>query len=273
VDPATGATLWQRPLPGYASGPLAASAELLAYAAWQQDQPIVGIVQVSDGQVIRTLHPAASWPVAWLDVAPDATVLVLTGQTFSAWDPYSGQQLWAAAEQSVPRLTSIQLGLDGLYFSPDGRTIVKRNLDDGSIRWQSNRLADADQVGPLTCRLDRDRLLVLADRFVAAIDAADGALLWRGAAEPGVHFYRHCVAKDYVVAVSVEPPAPDDPAPQAARLVGYFYDRRNDAGLLPPGGLSPLGSFEPGFSLHFRDSAIAIEKGTSLVFFRETRQH
>ncbi|MFQ6049380.1 MAG: PQQ-binding-like beta-propeller repeat protein, partial [Phycisphaerae bacterium] len=265
----TGQIRWRRRLDHRPAQLAAASPDFVAYIARRHNQTELVLLDATNGQTANTAPLQEVGRIVRLALACDGTVVVVGSRSLLAWDPYNNRRIWQNRLDSPPRLATIQLGVDALYLSNDGCTILKYSLEDGSICWRSARLVPPGQTATFRCRLEGDRLFVLGQTLVAALQIASGRLCWRGTIEPDTALEHFAITRRYVLAVGAQSGGRPD---QPSRYVAYLYDRRNDSGLIAPGGLTELGSFASFRSLHVRHRTIlAVDARKVRAFTGPTR--
>jgi hypothetical protein len=186
-------------------------------------------------------------------------LLASTGNRLFAFDPYSGALIWQSPVLLSNLRSSIQLGAEALFLSHGGRTVVRRSLQTGKVEAESPVLPGAGP-GSLVTLLDRDRLFAVTGLGLFALDAGTMKLVWRGMTDRNANLQAYMVGWPYVVAVDRQ----RTPAQrrQAYRHVAYFYDRRDDSGIIPAdGGAADLGGCDFPQGIHFADDTILIVDG------------
>jgi outer membrane protein assembly factor BamB len=184
-------------------------------------------------------------------------------------DPVTGRAVWSVRREQGILTGTVQLDLDGLYLSDDGKHVEKLSLADGRTIWQSETPAERVWRGAdgVTVALFDEQAVVSTERQVLALSASDGHVLWEGTTRRGLRFDHRFVGESFLVAVDSGPEGFE-----GQRTV-YFYDLRNASGLIPSkGGIAPLGTFEDLKRITVRDGGLLLQDGRTLhVWTSEAR--
>ena len=61
-------------------------------------------------------------------------LLVVTSRSITLYDPFTAEHIWRLERERPIFAHTVQVDLDGVYFSDDGRHMVKIDLENRSIR-------------------------------------------------------------------------------------------------------------------------------------------
>ena len=198
LDLTDGATIWQR-VDGrrgagrYVAGPIALQEPWLAYAGQRQGASVCTLLDWDTGEPVGLIPVAQRSQITRLLFALDGSLIVTTSRRIIAFDPATGQRRWVhQAARNIINAT-VQLDLDGLYFSDDGRHLEKIDLHDGQTIWRSAPLGSRT-LPARGMRLENAQLIVGGPGSVYAVDPVDGRLLWEGTAPSDVAFDMHLLS-------------------------------------------------------------------------------
>ena len=265
----SGQIRWQRKLDLMPAGKILTSQEFVIYRATRGRQTVFCVLDIDTGRAIRTLAPTDLGGAFWYRLSPEGMLVSATNQSLHAMDPYTGRTLWSLRVDGAVYVKTLQVGLDGVFGSQDGRRIVKRSWRDGQPVWTASVLADPANAAAVQTRLDAGRLYVFGPQAIWALAGATGQILWSGAADGDVRFESYHLARDYIVAIDARRAARGEAG--SRRYTAYFYDRRDDSGLIPAdGGVLTLGQFETPRTISVRDRALLVAEPKRLVGFVPT---
>ncbi|MCP4590962.1 MAG: PQQ-binding-like beta-propeller repeat protein [bacterium] len=222
----------------------------LAYTAKQGGRDVYVILDVATGEVLSQIEPPDDRNTERLEVVFD-NLLVVTSQSLRLYAPYTAELIWQEDRGRHIIAETFCLDLEGVYFSDDGRNLVKIDLDTGRTTWRSDRLPFRFADG-VSASLDRDQIIVSTEKGVASMDTFDGRLRWEATLPPDALLGRREVTDTCVVALDTRITAP-------AGYSAFFLDHRHGEGrIASPGGLLELGSFDGARQVTVRDQAILL---------------
>jgi len=264
VDLGSGQRLWDVDLAHPAlDDPAALSDEFFFYHSMSAGRHIYPLLDAESGALLRVFEPPeAVGPPLRITLLPEGIALIITAQTFWAYDTGSGQLLWSDQHSGRNVEATIQIGLDGFYLSQNRRRMVKHSLYDSRTLWTSQPLRpDGGPHETLTASLHGEALYVMSEDVVMALDPNDGRILWEGVTGGEAHFLGHKLAADVVVAIDLQ-------HAENRNYTAYFYDRRG--GRIPAsGGVLPLGEFDHLRGITLRDHCLLVVDGQTIHTWAE----
>ncbi len=193
-----------------------------------------------------------------LFVTLDGRIVLVTTQTITAFDAETGRKKWRVPMDGHLRKSSLQLDVDAIYFSDDGRSVRKIDLERGETIWQSEPVTSRSGSDMIVQR-QNDSIIVSARSSVSAIDEVTGLTLWHGTAPEDAHFSKRILTSNFVAAIHT----PDNAEEMLAEA--YFYDHRNASGMLAEvGGIAELMKLSEVREIMIVDDTLLIESGTTL---------
>jgi outer membrane protein assembly factor BamB len=248
---ATGEVIWQKTLEWRATGPVAVSDQWVALAALRGGEDVYAVLDLFTGEELQVIDPRGDRRAEQLFASLE-NLLVVTGQSIGSYDPYTGEPVWEVERERHISAETVQVDLDGLYFSDDGRHVEKIDLEKGRLVWRSDRLPFRFADG-LSATLDREQLIVSTETSITALDAFDGRLLWEATIPPNALLGVRTVTDAYIVAVDTRANRGEVP------YLAYFLDHRHaDGRIAAQGGVLELGRFENVKRLTVRDHALLL---------------
>jgi outer membrane protein assembly factor BamB len=232
--------------------------EFFLYHSMSAGRHIYPLLDADTGELLRIFQPPEdAGPPMRAVLLPEGIALIVTAQTFWAYDTASGQLLWSDRHAQRNAEATIQVGLDGVYLSQNRRHFVKRSLYDDRILWTSPPLRpDGGTFDTLAATLHGDVLYVVSEDAVLALDPTDGRILWEGATGGDVEFIGHRLAADLLMGIDMQ-------QEDGRTYTAYFYDRRG--GRIPPnGGVLSLGQFDHIRTITLRDRCLLLVDGQTV---------
>ncbi|HUU84485.1 MAG TPA: PQQ-binding-like beta-propeller repeat protein [Phycisphaerae bacterium] len=261
LDIKTGREIWRTKLEHAPTGPMTCGDPGIVYQAAHYGEPIFCLLETDTGKLLRVLDPEDDRRAEHVLFTLEGRLILVTSETVHCHDPVTGRALWSVRREQGILSGTVQLDLDGLYLSDDGRHLEKLSLADGRTLWRSETPADRLWRGAdaITVTLFDEQVLVATERRVFALSGSDGRVLWEGTTRRGLRFDHRFVGESFLVAVDAGPENFQD-----LRTV-YFYDLRNASGLIPSnGGVQALGVFEDLKRITIRDGALLLQDGRTL---------
>ena len=243
VDADQGQVVWRGQLASRPHNPPVASDEFFIYEAPtpKSGRLAVHVLDAETGRSLRTIETRTSGRAFWMAMSEQGILLAASGRRIYAFDPYAGKLVWENTARQSNYRSSLILGADGVYLSHNGRTLMRRSLSTGEILAESPVLPGGPTSSTIPA-MDGDRLLVRTPKAVTALDAHSLGLIWRGTTDRNADLMMHQVGRPYVAAIDKGSPIPE--GQKKRRYVAYFYDRRENSGLIPSeGGMVDLGTY------------------------------
>jgi len=256
VDVGSGEVRWSRRPDPPPDDHVAAGRDYVAYVArGESGKTGICVLDASTGEDVVVLDASALPRIDQLYTTLDGQVLAFASDTVAAFDPDSGRRRWVVETGGRIRNASIQVDVDGLYMSADGRSVIKISLVDGATVWRSPGLTPRRETG-LNLTLQDGNLIVTTSMSINALDGVSGQLLWRGTTPDDANFTFRAATAAYVLMVHQAQEGAAEPTMIA-------YDHRHASGLVPAeGGVLKLeGIVEP--------RAVAAVEGGLLVQDRQ----
>jgi outer membrane protein assembly factor BamB len=264
VDSERGRAIWRSRLADMTESKPVANDEFFVYeaSAAHRQRFELHVLEAETGRPVRKIETSGLGRSVSMQLTEQGLLLVVTGRRLCAFDPYSGKQVWKTSA-SVPNFRATLLsGPLGLYLSHDARTLVRRSLETGEAAAQSPSLPQANRSG-MVPTLDGHRLFVRTPQSVVALDARTLESLWRGTTDRNANVVVHQIGRPYVVCIDQRSLVPGDRA--GRQFLAYFYDRRDDSGLIPAiGGVVDLGSYENSRGVNFADHTLLVIDGQTV---------
>ncbi len=219
------------------------------------------VLDAESGRTVRKIELASAVHSTWMTMSDVGLVVRATTRRLTTIDPFTGEQAWAEGLELPNVRASFLVGPESLFVSNDGLTVVRRDLETGKAIAQSPSIPGATR-GDVYPRLDGNRLFVRTSEVIAALDRETMDLRWRGITDHAGTLSFHQIGQPFIVGVD----GWHDPEGRrpGRRYVAYFYDRRSDSGIIPPGGRVDLGYYEHGRNLQFADHTILIADGNTI---------
>lgn len=246
IDPGPGRVIWQgRLAEGSGSQPVA-NEEFFVYEVMSrnQQQTFLHVLDAETGREIRKIKTGDLGRTFWLQLSPQGLLLAAASRQLFAFDPYTGTLAWKD-ELAFHNLRATLLpGSGSLYLSHNGRTFVRRSIETGRVLAESSSLVGGLTSGGVPA-LDGDRLFVLTPQAVTALDSSSLTTLWCGVTDRRENVVQLQVGQPFVVAVGQRRVMVAQEGQPGRRYSAYFYDRRDDSGMLnPDGGYVDLGAYQ-----------------------------
>ncbi|MBN1341234.1 MAG: PQQ-binding-like beta-propeller repeat protein [Phycisphaerae bacterium] len=258
VDADRGQVLWRVRLPVKPERRPMADEEFFVYEANipHESKSFVHVLDAETGRQIRQIDTSTHGRSVWTSMSPEGLLVAATGRSLYAVDPYTGEFAWKISETAHNLRAVTATGPEGVYLTHNGQSLVRRSLATGEILAESPVLSRAAVMTDIPMAT-RDHVFVLSLDEVVALDARTLDVLWRGATDRSPNLSRCCIGRPFVVAVSeLLGERPDMPG---RRFMAYFYDRRNDSGLIPAdGGWVDLGHYTSARRAYFGDHTLLI---------------
>ena len=262
VNVATGQLVWKqtkRPAP---FGRLRVLDPWVVYHVVQDGRAIIAAVYLADGTGMDAVMTDETRPIEDLFVTIDGTALLISTQSVSAYDLDTHERRWVVSTSGHLRPGSLVLDLDALYFSDNGYTLRKVDIEDGRELRESERLAQrgadefaVEQVGA--------QLIAQSSGGVTSVDSTTGMTLWEATLPDRPRLIAGLVSDTYVVAV-------DKGDRDDEGVAAYFFDHRNASGLISKeGGKLLIGPLDAVQHLLAADGAILVQAGSKLHVFSE----
>ena len=251
IDLTSGEVLWEQASEPRALGLVVLSDLWVAYAASHGFEDVYRILDLDTGETASEIDPLDDRRAERMFAALEDLVIV-TAQSVHSYDPYTGELMWEVDRERHILAETVEIDLDGVYFSDDGRHVVKLGLEKGRPVWRSDRLPFRFADG-LSVALDKNQLIVSTEKSIDALDVFDGRLLWEGTIPPGALLTRRLVTDSYLVAIDAKLNVAEVP------YKAYFLDHREaDGRIAPQGGVLELGAFENVRHITVRDNALLL---------------
>lgn len=262
-DVNTGRVLWRIQLSGRIEQDPLISEAYYIYRAVTPSSPRMQthVLDIETGRTLRTIETRGYSRPIWQAMTDAGLLVEASSRRLTAIDPFTGGEIWKTdARLHNFRATIIQ-GIDSLYLSHDGMTLVRRSLRTGEVLAESPPVSG--KQGDLHAIRRGDRVYVRSPEHITALDAETLEVVWRGTTDRQPNLVAHAVGPRYVVAVEQL----SDPTAQrpGRRYVATFYDHRDDSGLIPgPEGRVDLGHFDRARQMHFADHTLLVLDGNDL---------
>ncbi len=203
VSSFTGRLRWSSEV-GAPAGDIVADGGRIAYPLRQGGRSRCITYPVGNPHEPAVLALPGNAPVARLWVSNDDRILVLAAGMLAAHQRDTGTVAWryGATEPLAP--DRVALAFDGIYASPDGRSLTKLRWSDGWRLWH----APADRPIPAASAeiVVQGRRVFLYQRDGAAVfDADSGTRQYTWSTPPGVEIDRWLPVVNGVVGVSSDP--------------------------------------------------------------------
>ncbi|MFH0983853.1 MAG: PQQ-binding-like beta-propeller repeat protein, partial [Planctomycetota bacterium] len=251
MDLSSGTVIWETHSPLRAHGPVVVSDLWVAYAASRGGTDVYCILDLNTGEPLNVIDPRDDRRAEQMFAALE-DLLVVTTQSIRSYDPFTSERLWEENRGHLILAETVQVDLDGVYFSDDGHHVIKLGLENPRPVWHSDRLPFRFSDG-LAVVLDRDQLIVSTEKGIAALDGFDGRLLWEGTLPLEAVLGGRFVTNAYVVAIDTPARGADTP------YKVYFLDHRNaDGRIAAEGGVLELGPFDNVKRVTVRDHALLL---------------
>ncbi len=262
-DVRTGHILWRIQLSGrIEQDPLISEAFYIYRAITSGSRKMqTHVLDVETGRTLGKMEAAGYNRPIWQALTDVGLLVEATSRRLSAVDPFTGEEVWKTDARLHNFRATITQGLDSLYLSHDGMTLVRRSLRTGKVLAESPPVAN--RQGDLHAIQRGDRIYVRSKEHITALDAETLAIVWRGTSDSHPNLIAHAVGPRYVVAVEgLSDPEAHRPG---RRYIATFYDRRNDSGLIAgTEGRIDLGHYDQARDIHFADHALLVLDGGDL---------
>ncbi|MBI1825105.1 MAG: PQQ-binding-like beta-propeller repeat protein [Planctomycetes bacterium] len=256
IDLETGRVQWvqrHRPAP---LGRIRIVEPWLVYHVVQDARAALCILDAETGEWIDGIATDEKRPIEELFVTLGGQILVVTTQSIASYDIENRAKRWQAAVTGAIRRSSLLLDLDGLYLSDTGSDLRKIALSDGRMLWQTEKLSQRSDED-ITVMREGLSLLVSTTTSISAVDSSTGLTLWRGTVPEKVHFIKQGLSDTHVMEFNA--PLEDRDASAI-----YFYEHRNDTGLIPRDGVVNMGMINDLRALIALDGGVVIQVGTTI---------
>ncbi len=264
VDADQGQVIWRGQLTSKLHNPPVVNDEFFIHEAPtpQSGRLAIHVLDAETGRSLRTIETKTSGRAFWMAMSEQGMLLAASGRRIYAFDPYAGKLAWENTSRQFNHRYSLVLGTEGVYLSHNGRTIVRRSLSTGEIQAESPHLPGTPGSSIIPTMVG-DHLFVRTPEAVTTLDAQSLRLIWRGTTNRNADLVSHQVGRPYVVAIDKGNPLPE--GGRKRRYVAYFYDRREDSGLIPSeGGMVDLGMHDSVRGVWFADHTILIVEKNKL---------
>jgi outer membrane protein assembly factor BamB/tetratricopeptide (TPR) repeat protein len=264
IEADTGRVMWRARLAGRVGVKPTANEEFLVYEAVDRSQQrtLLHVLDAESGREIRRIKTGDLGRLFWMTISQQGLLLAATSRQLLAFDPYTGAQAWKDDLAAANLRATLLLGPASLYLSHNGRTLTRRSIETGRLVAESKPLAGALSTGGIPV-LHGSRLFVRTPQTLTALDALTLDLLWRGTTDRRENLVAHQVCQGFVIAIGQRSDLAGNRSSQ--RYTAYFYDRRDDSGILhPSGGFVDLGTYESPRGPYFADHTILIADGDTL---------
>lgn len=263
LDARRGKEIWRGRLANKAGNHIVANDEFVVYEAGAEESGSFSVVvlDVHTGRHVRVVKTEDAGRAFWMGLTDLGTVLASTGNRVCAVDPYAGRVLWQTPLVAANLRPTLTLGADSLYLSHNGRTLVRRSLKTGEVEAESPSLAGAGP-GALVVVCDQARVFAGTSSSLYCLDAQTLGHLWRGQTDRHPNMQAYQVGVPFAVAIDQQ--GTPEGARDTRRYVAYFYDRREDSGLIPANGVVDLGGCKNPRGVYFADHSILIVDGSEI---------
>lgn len=251
IELAGGKVIWEQTSELRARGPVVVSDLWVAYTASRDGVDVYCTLDLNTGETLSEIQPPDDARAERM-FAPLENLLVVTARSIRSFDPYTAELAWEMESERHILVESVRVDLDGVFYSDDGRHVVKLGLEHGRPMWRSDRLPFRFTDG-VSVSLNQDQVIVSTEKGIDSLHAFDGRILWEGTIPPEALLGRRFVTDSYVVAVDTRLGSAG--IPQTA----YFLDHRHaDGQIATQGGVLELGVFENVKLITVRDNAILL---------------
>ncbi len=172
-----GEVLWKRKWDGIFHGASTLNDEYLVFTSIRSGRLLLTALEAWTGREVGLNEPTDIRQINWLDFTPSGVVVAGGSTVLAGYSGNLAQKLWELRGLGIIRRSTIAFGPTDLYLSYDGRYVARIRLKDGHELWR-RPLVDTGEGMLLHILLNGDRLLVLTERSVTALDVIQGRLLW-----------------------------------------------------------------------------------------------
>ncbi len=257
VDLTSGKPLWSKTHRPVTAGILRGADRWIAYPVVQDEQIVVCLLDASTGEWHDAILTGEEQAVEDVFITLDSQLLLVTLRTVLLYDLETRTLRWRLNAEGRIRRDSLQVDMDGLYFSDDAATVQKVGLEDGTLLWRSDRFV-AGREEDFSVDRQGHGLIVTTSSSAAAIDSASGQTLWKATSPKDARFVRRMISGAFLVAIHV--PQPHNETENRA----FFYDHRNGSGVLPRDGVLALGDLADLRAVLIVDDALLIQTGAAI---------
>jgi outer membrane protein assembly factor BamB len=264
VSLSTGELRWRQEYRPAAFGKICMTDPWAFYYIVQDGRVVVCVLDADTGSWLGSIATEESRPVEDLFATVDGRAILVSSRTIRAFDLASRTEVWQLPLAGQVRPSALAIGWDGLYFSDSGLEVQKVRLDDGTLLWTSERVAERG-VDDLVVALADETLLASTSTSVTGLDAQTGLRLWEGTTPPRPRFEYRLPVDSYLLAIDSAGDMRDEPS------MAYFYDHRS--GVIPKqGGGLELGRLGRLKSVLAVEGGLLIETPEALRAYGQSRQ-